>query len=133
MSGVAIARYLLAHHAGLTAVVPAARIVAGVVPPGTVLPAIGITQVSGSERNTVAGTEPKKLVAERVQVTILAASYPQQKELLGLLPSALPATRGTINGFACDSITPEGEGPDLYSADPVIYEQSKDFFIRYIR
>lgn len=133
MSGVAIARYLLANSAALLAVVPAGRIVAGVLPLGTVFPAIGVTQISGNQRNTVAGSEAKKLVTDRVQVTVLATTYPQQKALLALVRAALPATRGAINGFTCDSIETGPEGPDLFSVDPVFYEQSQDFLVRFTR
>ncbi len=126
MSGVAICHYMVA-------VVPAARIVPGVVRQGTALPAIGITQVSGVSRKTLAGSEAAKLVTERVQVTVLATSYRQQKDILALVRAALPPTRGQINGFACDSIEDDIEGPDLYNPDPEFYEQGQDFFIRFTR
>ena len=60
MSGVAIVRALLAAHAAVTAAVPAVRIFAGAIPLNTPLPAISITPISGSERNTVAMNEAKQ-------------------------------------------------------------------------
>lgn len=133
MSGVAIARALLAADAALTAVVPPAQIFAGAIPLNTPLPAISITQTSGSERLTVAMTEAKRLATERVQVTVCAKSYPSQKALLALARKALPNARALINGFDCDSILPGPEGPDLHDPTAGTYEQSQDFFVKFSR
>ncbi|MDQ1925228.1 hypothetical protein, partial [Massilia pseudoviolaceinigra] len=73
-------RALLVAHAPLTALVPAARIAAGTIPTGT-LPAIGITEISGIEHDTVARAG-NSVVTARVQVTVYASSYPQQKAIL---------------------------------------------------
>lgn len=133
MSGVAISRYLLANNATLIAAVPAARIIAGALPLNTVLPAISITQISGNERKTVAMSETKKFIAERVQITVFAKTYPLQKSLLKLVRSALPISRGTVNGYDCDSVLPDSEGPDIYDPVADIFEQSQDFFIKFSR
>ena len=133
MSGVVIARALLAADATLTAAVPAARIFAGAIPLNTPLPAISVTQTSGSERLTVAMNDAKRLVTERVQVTVCAKSYPSQKALIALARKALPNSRAVINGFDCDSIIPDSEGPDVYDPTAGIYEQSHDFFVKYLR
>lgn len=132
MSGVAILRYMLANNAPLAVVVPANKIMAGVAPLNTSLPAVSIRQISGQEYQTIKrGTN--QLVTERIQVTALASTYPSQKSILNLIRTALPATRGTVNGFVVDSITPDIDGPDLYNDDPVIYEQSIDFMVRFYR
>ena len=132
MSGVAVLRYMLANNAPLVAVVPSNKIIAGVAPMNTALPAISIKQISGQEYQTIKrGTN--QLVTERIQVTVLAATYPLQKSILNLIRTALPATRGTVNGFVVDSITPDIDGPDLYNDVPVIYEQSIDFVVRFYR
>lgn len=132
MSGVAIINYMLSNSSPLVAVVDESKIIAGTAPLNTVLPAISIRQVSGIEHKTIkrSGTQ---LVTERVQVTVLAATYAQQKEILELIRSALPATRGTVNTFAVDSITPDIDGPDLYSEEPITYEQSIDYIVRFNR
>lgn len=131
MSGVAVIRYKLANDAALTAVVTASKIMAGVVPLNTALPAISIRQISGNELATIkrSGNE---LVTERVQVSVLAPTYPQQKTILGLIKAALPSVRATVNGFAVDSIEQGLTGPDLYDEEPVTYEQSIDYIVRYI-
>lgn len=132
MSGVAILRYMLANNAPLAVVVPANKIMAGVAPLNTSLPAVSIRQISGQEYQTIKrGTN--QLVTERIQVTALASTYPSQKSILNLIRTALPATRGTVNGFVVDSITPDIDGPDLYNDNPIIYEQSIDFIVRFYR
>ena len=133
MSGVAVVRFLLANNAALFAVVPAAKIMAGVVPLNTVLPAISVMEVSGVPRNTVEQSEPKKFITERVQVSVLAKTYPEQKSILALVRAALPTSRGTVNGVAVDGILPDVEGPDFYDDSLVIYMGSQDFFIRFTR
>lgn len=133
MSGVAIVRALLAGNAALLASVPATRIFAGAIPLNTQLPAISVTQVSGTERSTVAMNEAKRLVTERVQVTVCTKTYPAKKSLLALARAALPNTRGAINGFDCDSVLPGPEGPDLDDPATAIYEQAQDFFVRFAR
>lgn len=131
MSGVAVIRYLLANDATLTATVPSTRIMAGILPINTTLPAISITQISGSRLNVIKhGTNEH--ITDRVQVTVLATTYPQQKTILNLVKNALPATRGTVNSVVVDSIQQDFTGPDLYNDDPVIYEQSVDYFVKYI-
>lgn len=132
MSGTAIIRYLLANNAPLTEIVPSSKIMAGVIPLNAALPAISIRQISGIEHKLIKrnGTQT---ATDRVQVTVNATTYPQQKQILKLIRSALPATRGTVNTFSVDSITPDIDGPDLYSEDPVIYEQSIDYIVRFYR
>lgn len=131
MSGVAVIRYLLANSASLTAQVPAARIFAGTIPQGSALPAIGVTQISGVERRTVAMDEPPRHRQDRVQVTVLAATYPSKKTILALVRTACANQSGSVNGVKLDSILPDGEGPDLDDPAATIYEQSRDFLVRW--
>lgn len=133
MSGVGIAQYLLSQNAGLIAVVPAARIKAGVLPLNTVLPAISVTKISAQQYNNLAQNSASYLVQERVQVTVLAPTYPLVKSILALVRAALPQTRGTVNGFACDAIYPDTEGPDLYDHTTLTHEGSADYRITFRR
>jgi len=132
MSGVAVIRYMLTNNAPLIAVVTADKIKAGVVPINTALPAISIRQISGVEHELIK-RGANQFVTERIQVSVLASTYPTQKSILNLIRSAVVSTRGTVNTFSVDSITHEGDGPDLYNDDPVIYEQSIDFMVRFYR
>lgn len=133
MSGVAIARYLLKSNAALTAQVPAARIVAGNVKLGSSLPAIGIRTISSNKRHNVAQDGSAALWTERVQVTVIAGTFPVKKTILNLVRAALPKTRGTVNGFDCDSILTDIEGPDLDDEEAGIYEQAQDFIVKFNR
>jgi len=130
MSAAAIMRALLVGHAPVTALVPVARIVAGNVPDGS-LPAIGITEISGVEQDTVARAS-RTLVTARVQVTIYAASYPQQKAILKAAKLGAGVFTGQIAGYAVRSVLRDMIGPDL--GDPKIptFEQSRDFKIAFI-
>lgn len=132
MSGVAVARYLLANNSALIAVVAADKIKPGAVPINTVLPAIAIRQISGIEQDHIK-RGANQMITERVQISVYALTYSTQKSILALIRAALPGTRATINGFAVDSIVPDIEGPDFYTEAPVIFEQSADYFIRFIR
>ena len=132
MSGVIAIRYLLANNVALTAVVPATKIMAGVIPIATVLPAIAVNHISTVERNTVAMTSAKVMATERVQVTVQTKSYSEQKSILELVRKACANRRASINSIAVDSILPEGAGPDLRDDDLGIFLQSRDFFVKFI-
>lgn len=127
MSGVAIVRYKLSQAAALTAIVPAARIQAGVLPQGTALPCISVTLVSGRVLPQV--SKSSGLHTDRVQITVDAASYPQVRQILALCRAALPYTRGTVNSIACDSIVPDIEGPDGFDDLLKSYFQSQDYIV----
>jgi len=131
MSDVKAVRYLLANNAAMIAVVPAARIYAGIVPQGTALPAIAVTHVSTNRRRIVAGSLVK-FCTSRVQVTVMASTYPAQKSTLKLVRDALPETRGTINGVNVDSIANESDGPDFRDDAAGIFMGSTDFMVMFI-
>lgn len=133
MSGVAVIRYLLANNATLTAQVPAAKIMAGPIPINTVLPAISVAQVSGVQNLNVAMNSTPRLITDRVQVTVMANTYPLQKSILALIRAACPHTRGTINGIDCDSILPDAEGPDFRDDVAAIFMQSQDYMVKFNR
>lgn len=130
MSGVLIMRYLLTNNANLIAAVPASRIMAGVVPINTPFPAISITQVTGSQKNFV--NAPGNFQKERIQVTVETKLYPQAKEIISLIRNAFPGySRGSVNGFNCDSVFPDVVGPDLEDTETGIFSQSHDFIVRW--
>lgn len=133
MSGVAIAWYLLKTNANLVAVVAAEKIHSGETPLNEVLPAISVTEVTDQEYNDIPMNSTYVLARERVRVQVQAKSYPDQKSILNLARKALPNTSGSVNGFTVDSILPDATGPDDYDADAVIYSQTKDFIIKYLK
>lgn len=132
MSGVAIINYLLSNDYDLASVVAADNVISGTIPLNTKYPAISIRQVSGLEFKTIQRTGDQ-LVTERIQVTAYASNYSQQKEIIELIRSALPTTRGGVSTFTVDSIVQDIDGPDLYSENPVTFEQSIDYMVRFIR
>jgi hypothetical protein len=130
MSGVAVIRHLLANAAPVTAIAPAARTFGGVIPQGTAAPAIGVHQIS--LRSFVVLSGAARLHTERVQVTVHALTYAQQRALVAAARAACPCQAGTVNGVDLDSILPGGEGPDGFDGpDPGIYQQTIDFIVKW--
>jgi len=117
----------LANSAGLTAEVPAARIQAGILPQGTALPLISVSQISSTPLNQVSKTSG--LNTDRVQITVEATTYVQVRQILALVRAALPYTRATVNSITCDSIVPDTEGPDGFDSNLMCYFQSQDYII----
>lgn len=130
MSDVKVVRYLLANNAPLVAVVSTARIQAGLVPQGTALPAIAVTHVSTVRRQHIAAAAKEYCIA-RVQVTVMAADYPTVKSVLALVRSALPRTRGTVNGVALVSLVKDMDGPDFRDDEAGIFMQSVDYIVTF--
>ena len=130
MSGVAIARALLSDDYDISQEVTV--ISGGVLPINTVLPAISIRQISGYEFDTInrIGTQN---VTERVQVTVLARNYLEQKNIIELIRNAMIQKRGYVNGFLVENIRQDLDGPDLYTESPEVYEQSIDYIVRFNR
>ncbi|MFA5900350.1 MAG: DUF3168 domain-containing protein [Hyphomicrobium sp.] len=129
MSDVKVIRYLLANNAPLIAVVPAAKIMAGMIPQGTALPAIAVSHVSGVWRQEI--SQQSRQCRARVQVTVMAATYPQQKQIIGLIRTAIPRTRGTINSVNVESILREPDGPDFRDDEIGSFMQTQDYFVTF--
>lgn len=124
MSAVKAVRHLLANNAGLTASVAATRIMAGPLSQGTTLPAIGITHVSTVRWQNVTG--PTGMARSRVQVTVMANTYPSLRAVLDLVRAALPRSRGAVNGVNVDQVIPDTEGPDFADEESGIFIGSHD-------
>lgn len=138
MSAVGIIRTKLAAYSALTAVVPATKIMAGDLPLNTVLPAIGVTQISSIPRTVVAMPGTNVLHTSRVQVTVLfkatdatpdGTGYPGLDAAMDLVLAACPHARGTVAGLKVDSIIPDIEGPDLSNPDIGVVSRSRDFIV----
>lgn len=127
MADVKAVRHLLVNNVGLVAVVPASKITAGPIPQGTALPAIGVMHISTVRRQGVAESAVHYAQA-RVQVTVMAPTYPLQKSILALVRAALPRSRGTVNGVKVDAILPDLEGPD-FANEEGIFMGSHDFIV----
>ena len=130
MSAEKIITALLRAHSPLVAVV-STRIGPGPLPQGTALPALATNLISNVRRNTVSTAEAAQLFRSRMQITVLASSYSQQKALIRLVSDACKYQRGTIAGSTGVSVLPDIEGPDMRDDDASIYMQTIDFSVSY--
>jgi hypothetical protein len=132
MSSTAIMRALLVSRGEITALVPAARIIAGIVQQGTVLPAIGISEISNTEDITTARRLSKTMIRSRVQVTVYASSYRQMKDILLACKLGAGVHSGTVGQWRVNSVLQWGVGPEIPPSDDKIYEQSRDFMVTFM-
>ena len=130
MSGVIVVRSLLAGETRVTALVPPARIAAGMLPQGTDLPAISLMSVSSVDRN-ISAPGPKRRVTERVQVTVLAATYRQVKAILAAVRRATADQMPTIDGLFDVTVHTDTAGPDFLDEDTGIHMQSQDLRVSF--
>ncbi len=130
MSAVKIITALLTAYAPLTALTTTSRIIAGVIPQGTALPAVAITEVSSVDRNIISHGALRH-VTSRVQVTVLAANYPSQKALISHVRKACADQIGTIAGVAGATVHTDSRGPDFNDPDAGFYMQSQDFMVSF--
>lgn len=131
MSSVKAIRALLVAAAPVTAICPAGRIMAGVIPQDIALPALSITEVSQVPISRIDAQASHNLVVSRVQVTVMAESYPQVKPLLDAARKACNYQRGIIADVDIVSIVRESVGPDFSNDAASVHFQSIDFKITY--
>lgn len=130
MEGVAALRQVLVANGALTALVPATRIQAGDMPEGTVLPAISLTRVSSTDRN-LPNPGANRHVRDRVQVNVMASTYPQQREVLAAVRAAAADQFPTVSGLLRVTIHTDGAGPDFRNEQASIFLGSQDFIVTY--
>jgi len=130
MNGVIVVRSLLAGETRVTALVPEARIAAGMLPQGTNLPAISLMSVSSVDRN-IPAPGPKRRVTERVQLTVLAASYRQVKAILAAVRRAAADHMPTIDGLFDVTVHTDSVGPDFLDEETGIHIQSQDLRVSF--
>lgn len=130
MNGVIAVRVLLVADTGVTALVPAVRVVAGMLPQGTSLPAISLMSVSSVDRNILA-PGPNRRVTERVQVTALAASYPAAKAIMRAVRAAAADRMPAVDGLTDVTIHTDSAGPDFLDEKTGIHMQSQDFRVAF--
>ena len=128
--GTTAVRYLLAHDASLLATVPITRIISGILPQGTALPAIHVQHVSTVRRTTTRASDDK-FATTRVQVTVMAGDPATRDATLALVRAAVTRTPGTVDSCKVDSILIDIEGPDLDTPGEGIYSRSQDFRVHW--
>lgn len=131
MSGVAIIRQLLATYAPVTNLVPAARILAGQVPQGTAMPAVGVSEIGVNEIPTIARRTAGKTSRARIQVTVLSKSYAEMKNILKACALGPGVHTGDVLTYSVKAITQEGINPEIPAGDDLILEQSRDFMVTF--
>ncbi len=130
MNGVIAVRSLLVADTGVTALVPIARIAAGMLPQGTDLPAISLMSVSSVDRN-VPAPGAKRRVTERVQVTVLARTYPEVKAIIAAARQAAADRMPTIDGLFDVTVHTDSAGPDFLDEETGIHMQTQDFRVSF--
>jgi hypothetical protein len=130
VDGVAVIRALLAADGALVALVPAGRIVAGVLPLDTPLDAIAVDDVSTVDRNIPAPGATRH-AAERVQVTVMAASYPRLKAAMRAVRHAAADYAGDIAGLEQVTVQTAGTGPYFLDSQSSIHMKTQDFLVEY--
>jgi hypothetical protein len=130
MNGVIAVRSLLVADTGVTALAPAVRIVAGMLPQGTDLPAISLMSVSSVDRN-IPAPGPRRRVTERVQVTVLARTYPETKAILAAVRKAAADQMPAIDGLTDVTVHTDSAGPDFLDEETGIHMQTQDFRVSF--
>ena len=130
MDGVAAVRSVLVADGTVTGLVPVGRIIAGALPQGFTLPAIALESISKMDRNILHPGSDRH-VNERVQVTVLAKTYPSQKAILRAIRHAAADTFPTVTGMSNVTIHTDGAGPDLINEDASIRIGTQDFRVDY--
>ena len=130
MNGVIAVRSLLVADTGVTSLVPVVRIAAGMLPQGTDLPAISLMSVSSVDRN-IPAPGPKRRVTERVQVTVLARTYPEAKTLIAAIRAAAADQMPTIDGLFDVTVHTDSAGPDFLDEETGIHMPTHDFRVSF--
>ena len=130
MNGVVVVRSLLANDADLLAKVPDSRIMSGPLPQGTQAPALSVASISQVDLN-IPAPSGTKFVTERVQVTVLANSYREKKEVLLAVKRAAADKRPTTSGLTGVSVHTDSTSADAWSPEESLFEQSQDFKVKF--
>lgn len=131
MNGIAAIRSVLVADSGMTAIVPAARIIAGPAKIGLELPFAMIERVSRNDRN-IPTPGPTRAVRERVRVTVVAANLPSREEVLrAVRHAAADQLYPTVPGISGVTIHTDGGGPPFYDDDYAGHRESQDFMVKY--
>lgn len=130
MDGVKAVVQVLMADATLTALVPSTRIMAGVLPQGTALPAISVGSVSGVTRKAlVKGAHTMR--RQRIQVTVMASTYADQTSVQRAVVKAAHAKFPTVSGITSVTIHHDTSGPDFMNEEASIYLGTDDFLVTY--
>jgi hypothetical protein len=105
------------------------RIYPGQLPEGEALPALVIEHISSVRLGRLDAQAPTHPTQARVQVNLLAASYPALKALRPVVMAALQFQRGAVGGGNVIGIWPDAAGPDLVDHQLGALHQPLDFMV----
>lgn len=129
MSGVVAVRTALVADAALLALVPATRIVTGPLPQEMALPAISLRSVSTVDLN-IPNPGSTRFVTERVQVTIVASTEPERRQVKAAVKkAAADQVELSVSGLTHVSIHTDSAGPDIEGDSG--WQASQDFRVKY--
>lgn len=123
MTGVDIIGALLGGSAEIAAQVTTIK--AGSLPDGTALPALLVRLVSSVERQPLVRGGSVRMT-DRVAVTVRAANYRDQAEIIRLVRNVCAGQHGTIAGAFEVAVNSAGTGPDV-GGPANSFEQTQDF------
>lgn len=129
MTGADIIGVLLYADAAVTDRVPVARIKSGRLPDGVDLPALLVRVVSVVDRHALKRSGWERQTA-RVSVTVRAASYREQGEIIELVRRCCAGRVGDIGSAKRVSILTAGTGPDV-DGPGNSFEQAQDFKVSF--
>lgn len=129
MTAAEIVGTLLRENAQVTGLVPAVRIKNGQLPDGVALPALLVRTVSLIERQEL-DRGPNVHTTSRVAVTVRAASYASQVQVIELVRKSIAGWFGAMPDAANISIRSAGTGPDVPGPGNS-FEQTTDFRVSF--
>lgn len=131
MDGVAAVRSALVADDDLLVLTPATRIIAGPLPVSALLPSVSLQSISKVDRN-IPAPGSQRHVRERVQVTVAARNYVEQKAILrAVRHAATDNLAAAVDGLDSVTIHTESAGPDFMLEEASIYMVTQDFIVQY--
>lgn len=118
---------LLSTNVALLAVVPKARMYAGVIPIDATYPALCYNLVSSYDETAIGLTTMKS--RSRVQVTAVAKAHPDVKLLADKVRVACNLKQGTFNTVVTDSVIMDNIGADYRDDETGVFYSTVDFNI----
>jgi hypothetical protein len=85
----------------------------------------------GSVDRNIPAPGAKRRVTERVQVTVLARSYPEAKTLIAAVRAAVADQMPTIDGLTDINVHTDSTGPDFLDEETGIHMQSQDLRVSF--
>ena len=128
MSAESAVTALLLAAAPVTALVDT-RVYPGMLPEGIALPALVVEHISSVRLGRLDASAATHPVRTRMQINLLAKTYPQLKALRDAVTAALQYQRGSLGGSSVISVLPDSEGPDTHDPAMGVFHQPIDFMV----